>query len=733
MEVYPLVHFLAALCLGSTGIQPGQSEMTEPEPGGTPPRIVAESDTSLQCGLQRWIYIKATARAARTLTGRHLLLKARKVRLPLDVELVQMLELFGEVEDITLARSGAFLYVTYNESSAAIAAREGLSENTAASVLLGCGDRCRGATVHFCNARDVFAEADAEAARVTQQVPDGLHLLDDFLSPSEELGIVKQLQYIEWGTNAGHRRVAHFGHTFNYASRSVDFVSEPPALPEWTEPLLDRLRERVTALPGLSEWIQPDQLTVNEYQPGQGIAAHVETHSAFENVLLGISLHSGVTMDFRNCELRATRSAQAHHVAEQATEKGPCAASLSADVDDCQEMEECSVWLPPRSLLVLSGSVRYGWSHGIAHRMTEQRDGKAQTRGLRYSLTFRKVRPQGHGCHCQFPRCCDARSVRSASVGRHGQDNRSLQQEYVEHPARALLAWNCKRRQFPEAKRESSRGEHGSTDVIDLLLPPQVLRPQAGPASDCARISQWVDCTCGSDGGASGAFVAVLGSCYGGIPGLDKRSPGVPSSLPVGGGYGWFGCHPVQSYVKQLSSRRPGNTSPSAVVTASFNLDSVSDALGHTDRKTSQLPLLPIRSEACDVVVALGVLDQLSTAMQRERFVVEALRLLRPPQGRISGGEACFEVLAAPPRQQALTHDCAADLLVPVRIKEAGSPGATGRTFHEVFFHLFADGELEELVKGCASQMAPGLEIEFVWSAQQRGGGTHACAVRRVR
>ena len=704
----------------------------EPEPSSTPPRIVAESDTSLQCGLQRWVYTKATARVARTLTGRHLLLKARKLRLPLDIELVHMLERFGGVEDITLARSGAFLYVTYNESSAAVAARDGLSENSAASVLLGCGDRCRGATVHFCTARDLFAEAAAEAARVTQQLPDGMHLIDDFLCPSEEQSIVEQLQYIEWGTNAGHRRVAHFGHAFNYASRSVDFVSKPPALPEWTEPLLNRLRERVTALPGLSEWVQPDQLTVNEYQPGQGIAAHVETHSAFENVLLGISLQSGVTMDFRNCELRATRSA--HHTADQATEKSRCAPSLSADVDECQAMEECSVWLPPRSLLVLSGSVRYGWSHGIAHRMTEQREGTTQTRGLRYSLTFRKVRARGDGCHCQFPRCCDARSVRTASVGRHGQNNRKLQQEYVEHPARTLLAWNCKQRQFPEAKRESSQREHCSKDVIDLLLPPQVLRPQAGPAlTDCARISQWVDCTCGSNDGTSGAFVAVLGSCYGGIPGLDERSPGVPSSLPVGGGYGWFGCHPVQSYVEQLSSRPPGSTSPFAVVTASFNLESANDVLRHTDRKTLQLPLLPIRSKSCDAVVALGVLDQLTTAMHRERFMVEVLRLLRPPQERVSGGEACFEVIAAPPRQHALTHDCAADLLVPVYIQEARSHGATGRSFHEVFFHMFADGELEELVKGCASQMSSELEVEILWSAQQRGGGTHACAVRRVR
>ena len=37
---------------------------------------------------------------------------------------------------------------------------------------------------------------------------------------------------------------------------------------------------------------------------------------------------------------------------------------------------------------------------------------------------------------------------------------------------------------------------------------------------------------------------------------------------------------------------------------------------------------------------------------------------------------------------------------------------------------MFADDELEELVRGCASQIAPELEVEIMWSEKQRGGGT---------
>ena len=52
-------------------------------------------------------------------------------------------------------------------------------------------------------------------------------------------------------------------------------------------PLLERLRHAVAPL-GLGEWGEPDQPTGNEYEPGQGIAAHVETHSAFGDALCGI-------------------------------------------------------------------------------------------------------------------------------------------------------------------------------------------------------------------------------------------------------------------------------------------------------------------------------------------------------------------------------------------------------------------------------------------------------------
>lgn len=45
-----------------------------------------------------------------------------------------------------------------------------------------------------------------------------------------------------------------------------------------------------------------DQLTLNDYMPGQGIPPHVDTHSPFEEVFITLSLNSGATMHFKTPE-----------------------------------------------------------------------------------------------------------------------------------------------------------------------------------------------------------------------------------------------------------------------------------------------------------------------------------------------------------------------------------------------------------------------------------------------
>lgn len=100
-------------------------------------------------------------------------------------------------------------------------------------------------------------------------------------------------------------------------------------------------------------------MIVNEYLPGQGIAAHVDCIPCFGPTILSLSLGAMTVMNFR----------------------GP-------------HGERLERVLQPRSLLVLSGEARLAWAHGIASRKTDVIAGARIARSRRVSLTFRTVTPK---------------------------------------------------------------------------------------------------------------------------------------------------------------------------------------------------------------------------------------------------------------------------------------------------------------------------------------------------
>ena len=124
--------------------------------------------------------------------------------------------------------------------------------------------------------------------------------------------------------------------------------SEARPIPTWARALVKRMADE-----GLSE--RPfDQLLVNDYQPGQGIALHRD-HLPFDRTVVTLSLLGACVMDFRHA------------------------------VDERRE----SLLLERRSLLVLSDSARYDWQHGIARRKNDRWLGVTMPRPRRVSITFR--------------------------------------------------------------------------------------------------------------------------------------------------------------------------------------------------------------------------------------------------------------------------------------------------------------------------------------------------------
>ena len=108
---------------------------------------------------------------------------------------------------------------------------------------------------------------------------------------------------------------------------------------------------------GIIDFI-PDQIIVNEYQPGQGIANHTDCEPCFTDTILSLSLGSPCVMDIVN---------------KYNTENA------------------IKILLEPGSLLLLSKDARYVYKHGIAARKSDIYKGIKFLRTRRVSLTFRKV------------------------------------------------------------------------------------------------------------------------------------------------------------------------------------------------------------------------------------------------------------------------------------------------------------------------------------------------------
>jgi len=217
----------------------------------------------------------------------------------------------------------------------------------------------------------------------------GLVLQENFVSAAEEADILAQLDTLPWEAQMS-RRVQHFGFTFDYAARRCSTPTTPfPAC-------LALVAARALARGLLST--AADQCTVNEYLPGQGIRSHIDTHSAFHDGLLSVSLGSQVVMDFKGggawCSSGSPREGSV-----------PAAEKHKAMV------------LPARSALAMHGAARYAWQHGIANRKSDLVDGRLVSRGRRVSLTLRAVRHDKTSCSCCFPLHCDSQQAQIPAGG----------------------------------------------------------------------------------------------------------------------------------------------------------------------------------------------------------------------------------------------------------------------------------------------------------------------------
>lgn len=158
------------------------------------------------------------------------------------------------------------------------------------------------------------------------------------------------------------RKVKHYGYEFRYGSNDCD-DNKPLNDPENKLPLdlLDEIFKKMINDKLID--VVPDQLTVNIYEPGNGIAPHIDNVNAFNEYIISLSLMSSCLMEFRQKETKKISK----------------------------------LFLQPNSLLVLKGESRYKWNHSIPERKHDliktAKDSQfiVEKREKRISLTFRKL------------------------------------------------------------------------------------------------------------------------------------------------------------------------------------------------------------------------------------------------------------------------------------------------------------------------------------------------------
>lgn len=199
---------------------------------------------------------------------------------------------------------------------------------------------------------DIFGNLEINKKDTIPQI-EGLTYIPNWISSDESDQLLSIIDQNLWELDL-KRRVQQYGYKYDYRS-SGSFIKSKDnyigILPEWLQSIAERLyNEKVFT--GI-----PDQVIINEYLAGQGIANHTDCIPCFGNVITSLSLGSSVIMNFIN----------------------------EKDKDDQR------IHLEPNSLLILSGKARYDYTHGIKARKSDIINGKKVLRTRRVSITLRQI------------------------------------------------------------------------------------------------------------------------------------------------------------------------------------------------------------------------------------------------------------------------------------------------------------------------------------------------------
>ncbi|CAF3596110.1 unnamed protein product [Didymodactylos carnosus] len=270
--------------------------------------------------------------------------------------LLEIFQSFGQIIDILLPIGRPYSFIIYENKQSA---KEAIEKCNGHSYPIGINQ----SNITFYMA---YVSNVPSISVNSTKYPKGLILIDDFIDEYVEKQLLKLIEVDsvvkneDNRANLKHRRVIHYGYEFRYGTNDVDATKPlPKSIPIECERIIDRAWQ----LGYIKQ--KSDQITVNCYEPGQGIPPHVDTVDMFDDNIMSVSLCSSIIMTFKK---------------------------LSTN-------ETVHVQIPPKSLLIMSDECRYQWSHGIVPRksdiiMTDDGQVTVVPRLYRVSFTFRKVSQQ---------------------------------------------------------------------------------------------------------------------------------------------------------------------------------------------------------------------------------------------------------------------------------------------------------------------------------------------------
>ena len=206
----------------------------------------------------------------------------------------------------------------------------------------------------------------------------GLQYVENIVTAAEARDLIRYIDSQSWST-ALSRRVQEYGRTY-HTGRDAGSMAAP--IPTAFSALCARLVEQK-----LMERA-PEQVIVNEYEPGQGIAAHVDHTGLFGGCIVTVSLLSAVVMDLRRLRSRVVAAGTAAAAVASAGGGGADDNNAAAN-DSGAGNADVAIVLRSNSALALSGEARYEWTHAIARRKKDSIGGSVQSRSRRVSVTFR--------------------------------------------------------------------------------------------------------------------------------------------------------------------------------------------------------------------------------------------------------------------------------------------------------------------------------------------------------